>query len=201
MKNNYIMIDMENVVPDNLELLDQEWIKVFLFVGKNQTKLPISMVKAVQRLGSRAQYVEMSGTGHNALDFHIAFYIGRIAATDKDAYFHIISKDTGFDPLIDHLKQEHVFADRVEKIEEIPALIQVKITSKPLAERVSFVKERMLKPNAPRPRTRKTLTSHVAAMFLKALPDTDISNIIDGLFNDGYIHENGKRLVYSYESP
>ena len=201
MKNNYIMIDMENVVPDNLELLDQEWVKVFLFVGKNQTKLPISMVKAIQRLGSRTQYVEMSGTGHNALDFHIAFYIGRIAATDKDAYFHIISKDTGFDPLIDHLKQEHVFADRVAKIEEIPALIQVRIVSKPLPERISFAKERLLKPNAPRPRTRKTLTSHIAAMFLKALPDADISNIIDGLFNDGSIRENGKRLVYSDESP
>ena len=201
MKNNYIMIDMENVVPDNLELLDHEWVKVFLFVGKNQTKLPISMVKAVQRLGSRAQYVEMSGTGHNALDFHIAFYIGRIAATDKDAYFHVISKDTGFDPLIDHLKQEHVFADRVTKIEEIPALIQVRIVSKPLSERISFAKERLLKPNAPRPRTRKTLTSHIAAMFLKALPDADISNIIDGLFNDGSIRENGKRLVYSDESP
>jgi hypothetical protein len=199
MKANYIMIDMENVVPDNLELLDQDWVKVLLFVGKNQTKLPISIVKAVQRLGSRAQYVQMSGTGHNALDFHIAFYIGRIAATDKDAYFHIISNDTGFDPLIAHLKQEHVLADRVTKIEEIPALIQLRIVSKPFSERISFAKERLQKPNAPRPRTRKTLTSHIAAMFLKALSDADISNIIDELFNDGCIHEDGKRLVYSDE--
>lgn len=199
MKTNYIMIDMENVVPDNLELLDQDWVKVLLFVGKNQTKLPISIVKAVQRLGSRAQYVQMSGTGHNALDFHIAFYIGRIAATDKDAYFHIISNDTGFDPLIAHLKQEHVLADRVTKIEEIPALIQLRIVSKPFSERISFAKERLQKPNAPRPRTRKTLTSHIAAMFLKALSDADISNIIDELFNDGCIHEDGKRLVYSDE--
>ena len=201
MKTNYIMIDMENVVPDNLELLDQDWVKVLLFVGKNQTKLPISIVKAVQRLGSRAQYVQMSGTGHNALDFHIAFYIGRIAATDKDAYFHIISNDTGFDPLIAHLKQEHVLADRVTKIEEIPALIQLRIVSKPFSERISFAKERLQKPNAPRPRTRKTLTSHIAAMFLKALSDADISDIVDGLFKDGCIHENGKRLVYSDESP
>jgi len=201
MKTNYIMIDMENVIPDNLELLDQEWVRVFLFVGKNQTKLPISMVKAVHRLGSRAQYVEMSGTGHNALDFHIAFYIGRIAATDKDAFFHIISKDTGFDPLIAHLKKEHVFADRVTKPEEIPALVQVKIASKPFAEKISFVKERLLKPNANRPRTRKTLTSYIAAMFLKAISEADITGIIEGLFNDDSIRENGKRLVYSDESP
>ena len=32
MRNNYVLIDFENVVPDNLELLDQEWIKVLLFV-------------------------------------------------------------------------------------------------------------------------------------------------------------------------
>ena len=200
MKTNYVMIDMENVKPDNLNLLDRDLFKVFLFVGKNQTKLPIAIVKAVQQLGPRAQYVEISGTGHNALDFHIAFYIGRIAATDKDAFFHIISNDTGFDPLIDHLKQEHVFADRVAKIDEIPALIQLKMASKPLPERMSFVKERMLKPNAPRPRTRKTLSSHIAAMLFKALSDEDISNIIDGLFKDGWIRENGKRIVYSDES-
>ena len=118
MRNNCVLIVFENVVPDNLELLDQEWIKVLLFVGKNQTKLPFALVKVVQKLGTRAQYIEMMGTGHNALDFHIAFYIGRISATDKDAYFHIVSNDQGFDPLIAHLKQEHIFADRVTKIEK-----------------------------------------------------------------------------------
>ena len=57
MRNNYVLIDFENVVPDNLELLDQEWIKVLLFVGKNQTKLPFALVKVVQKLGTRAQYI------------------------------------------------------------------------------------------------------------------------------------------------
>ena len=73
MKTNYVLIDFENVTPDNLDLLDQEWIRVFLFVGKNQTKLPFPMVKAIQKLGSRAEYVEMTGTGHNALDFTSLF--------------------------------------------------------------------------------------------------------------------------------
>ena len=49
MKNNYVLIDFENVVPKNLNLLDQEWIKVLLFVGKNQTKLPFDIVKDIQR--------------------------------------------------------------------------------------------------------------------------------------------------------
>ena len=200
MRNNYVLIDFENVVPDNLELLDQEWIKVLLFVGKNQTKLPFALVKAVQKLGARAQYIEMMGTGHNALDFHIAFYIGRISATDKDAYFHIVSNDQGFDPLIAHLKQEHIFADRVTKIEEIPALVQkTTVVSKSLPERIAFAKERILKSKVSRPRTRKTLTSHVAAMFLKMLSEEDVGAVIDGLFKNGCARENGKRIEYADE--
>lgn len=200
MRNNYVLIDFENVVPDNLDLLDQDWIKVMLFVGKNQTKLPFTMVKSIQKLGPRAQYVEMTGTGHNALDFHIAFYIGRISATDKDAYFHIVSNDQGFDPLVAHLKQEDIFADRVMKIEDIPVLIQAKVVSKSPAERLSFATDRLLKANTTRPRTRKTLTSHISAMFLKALPEEDIAAIVDGLFKNGSVRENGKRIEYSDEN-
>ena len=199
MKTNYVLIDLENVIPENLELLEHDWIKVLLFVGKSQTKLPISLVKAVQRLGSRAEYIEMSGTGHNALDFHIAFYIGRIAASEKDVFFHVISNDTGFDPLIVHLKSLHVLADRVAKIEEIPALIQVKVASQSTEERIGFIKDRLLRPNAPRPRSRKTLTSHVSTMFNKMLPDDEISKVIDALFKSGHVREDGKRLVYSDE--
>ena len=200
MRNNYVLIDFENVVPDNLELLDQDWIKVLLFVGKNQTKLPFALVKAVQKLGARAQYIEMMGTGHNALDFHIAFYIGRIAATEKDAYFHIVSNDQGFDPLIAHLKQEHIFADRVTKIEEIPAMVQkTTVFSKSLPERIAFAKERILKSKVSRPRTRKTLKSHVAAMFSKMLSEEDVGAVIDGLFKDGCARENGKRIEYADE--
>ena len=31
MKTNYVLIDLENVIPENLELLEHDWIKVLLF--------------------------------------------------------------------------------------------------------------------------------------------------------------------------
>lgn len=199
MKNNYVLIDLENVVPEHLELLDQTWIKVLLFVGKNQTRLPFPLVKGIQKLGTRAEYIEMAGTGHNALDFHIAFYIGRISATDKDAYFHIVSNDQGFDPLIAHLKQEHIFADRVPKIEDIAAFALSKVVEKTPAERIAIAAERLLKPNATRPRSRKTLVSHVAAMFMKSLTEEEVEAVVEGLFENGSVRENGKRIEYSDE--
>ena len=183
----------------NSEGMRGEWIKVLLFVGKNQSRLPFSLVKGVQCLGARAQYVEMSGTGHNALDFHIAFYIGRISASDKDAYFHIVSDDRGFDPLIDHLKKNRISADRIVSVEEIPALKQVGAVSKSTAEHITFAKDRLLKAKTARPRTRKTLASHVSAMFLKAISDDDVATVVDGLFKNGTVSEKGKRIEYSDE--
>ena len=108
MRTNYVLIDYENVQPDSLAGLDAEHFTVVCFVGAGQNRLSFDVVDAMQRLGHRAQYVKIAGNGPNALDFHIAFYIGDLAAADPTAYFHIISRDTGFDPLIAHLKARKV---------------------------------------------------------------------------------------------
>lgn len=109
LKNNYVLIDYENVQPKDLAILNGHPFKVIVFVGANQEKIPFSVASALQALGSNAEYVKICGNGSNALDFHIAFYIGEIAAKDPEAYFHIVSKDTGFDPLIKHLKERKIF--------------------------------------------------------------------------------------------
>lgn len=110
MKNNYILIDYENIQPKNLTILDGHEFKVIVFVGSNQAKIPFELASALQALGNNAEYVKAGGNGPNALDFHIAFYIGELAQRDPDGYFHIISKDAGFDPLIKHLKERRIFA-------------------------------------------------------------------------------------------
>lgn len=199
MKTNYVLIDYENVSPDNLDLLNQEWIRVLLFVGKNQTRIPISLAKSMQKMGTRAQYVEMAGTGHNALDFHIAYYIGRISAREEDVFFHIISNDQGFDPLITHLKAEKVFCDRVIDVQSIPLVQQSMMVDKSLEERIVFVKERIGKAHANRPRSRKTLVSHVGAMFAKTLSEKDVTDVVEALFAERFVVENGKRLEYACE--
>jgi len=101
---NYILIDFENVQPKNMEVLSQHSFKIIIFVGENQTKLPYDLVAGIQKIGSDAMYIKIAGNGKNVLDFHIAYYIGKLAAEEPGAYFHIISKDTGFDPLIKHLR-------------------------------------------------------------------------------------------------
>lgn len=102
-RTNYVLIDYESVQPSHLELLNRDGFIAYVFVGKVQAKLSFETVSVIQDLGERASYIKISGAGPNALDFRIAFYIGQIGARDPDAFFHIISKDKGFYPLIEHL--------------------------------------------------------------------------------------------------
>ena len=106
----YILVDFENVPIQNADFLKDDKAELLIFIGKTQAKLSADLVLAVQELGPRARYIRMDGSGKNALDFHIAFYLGQLSAQEPAARFVVLSKDTGFDPLIAHLaaKKRHV---------------------------------------------------------------------------------------------
>ena len=95
MKTNYVLIDYENVQPDDIDTLQHEHVRVIVFVGPHQTKIAFEKAAALQRMGANAQYVRLSGGGSNALDFHVAYYLGQLTAKDPTAYFHVISKAPG----------------------------------------------------------------------------------------------------------
>lgn len=120
MKAHYVLVDFENVQPRNLGLLKGGPFKLKVFVGASQTKVSLDLAQAVQSFGSDGEYIQITGNGSNALDFHIAYYIGVLSAADPTATFHIISKDTGFDPLVKHLKARGIECKRSAAITDIP---------------------------------------------------------------------------------
>jgi PIN domain len=195
MRTNYVLIDYENVQPESLSGLDAEHFKVLLFVGANQTKLTFEIAAAMQGLGARAQYVKISGNGSNALDFHIAFYLGQIAANDPTAYFHVISKDGGFDPLIQHLKDKKVPVVRSRCVEDIPLLRAA--NSKSLVEKVEVVVANLQQRGASKPRTVKTLSSTVSSLFQKQLPDEEIAELLAELQRHGWLLVDGSKVTYA----
>ncbi len=122
MNTNFILIDFENVQPESLSAVEQAKFSVIVFVGASQTKVSFEIASALQQMGPNATYVKISGNGKNALDFHIAFWIGQLSSRFPAAAFHIISKDNGFDPLIAHLRERGISATRRPSISEIPQL-------------------------------------------------------------------------------
>lgn len=109
---HYILIDHENVQPADLAGLGAQDACVWVFTGTQQ-KVAISLIEAVQALGERGRFVRISGAGKNALDFHIAYYLGHFVARDPQAKFLIVAADGGYDPLIAHLNAQGVEAKRI----------------------------------------------------------------------------------------
>lgn len=195
MRTNYVLIDYENVQPETLAALEKEHFKVFVFVGATQRKISYGVADSLQRLGGKGGYVQISGNGPNALDFHIAYYIGLLAAGDRDGFFHIISKDAGFDPLIAHLKEKKIYACRSRDVGDIP--IVKAANSKSPTEKVEYIVTNLRQRGTARPRTVKTLTSTISSLFQKAMPDDELAALLKLLQKRGYIAVNETRVSYS----
>jgi hypothetical protein len=197
-RTNYVLIDFESVQPESLETLIHDQFKVIVFVGANQTKLPFEVAKSLQNLGSRAEYIKLSGHGSNALDFHIAYYIGRLAAIEPSAYFHVISKDRGFDPLIQHLRSKKILAGRVRTIADIPGLKAS--NSKSPQERIADILAKLQQLKAAKPRTIKTLSSTIASLFQNRLSAEEVAFLVQSLVNHGYLDVVGTKVTYALPS-
>ncbi|MCM3870720.1 MAG: PIN domain-containing protein [Pyrinomonadaceae bacterium] len=150
MRTNYVLIDYENVQSGDLSAFKLDHFRIIVFVGARQSKIPFETAAELQQMGSNAEYVKISGTGPNALDFHIAFYIGQFAEKDPEAHFHIVSKDAGFDPLLNHLKTRKLHAFRVQTVRDIPLLKTGNPT--PTADRVAVIVNDLHKRGVEKPR-------------------------------------------------
>ena len=198
MRTNFVLIDSENVKPEHIERLKHEHFRVVVFVGSNLKRLDFPIVNKLQSLGSNASYVQISSHGPGALDFHIAYYIGKLSAAHPDAYFHIISKDKGFDPLIKHLKDEKIFCSRSASVLEIPL---VKSTEKlsPKQRAAAFYERRIVLAKA-RPTTVTSLQRAILSHFDGGLSGEEVAEVLEALTAAGHVVVNEQEVAYSDRS-
>lgn len=194
MRVNIVLIDSENVKPESVERLKHEHFRVFVFVGEKQKRLDFAIVHAVHSLGSNGSYVLISGNGPNAMDFHIAYYIGKLSVDNPDAYFHIISRDKGFDPLIRHLNEQKILCSRSESVSEIP-LVKSSNTL-PIKERAADFYEKRIASSQARPATLKSLQSAILSHFHKLLSPEDVVKVVETLKQAGHVLVIGKKVTY-----
>ncbi len=186
---NIILIDYENLQVKNLDdvyCLDAD---VYVFRGPTQNKLPAELIESAQKFGSRITWIKTSRQGHNALDFHIAYFVGQIVQSDSKVFFHIVSKDDGFDALIDFMKERKLFIDRVESIDGIPLVKKMKaIESDPVA----FIKDRIL--NVSSPSRLKTLRTAIAK-WLEKDEEKLINGIVESLKKEKFLEIDAQGKV------
>jgi len=193
-RKNVILIDFESVQPKSIDILSAEHFCVYVFLGANQKKVPFEVVEAIQRMGARAEYIKITGNGPNALDFHIAYYIGKFSNEEPPPFFHIISKDTGFDPLIQHLKSKNIYSARSESIEEMP--IVKNGLKKSATDRAELFIAKLNEPKVTRPRTELTLSRSIQAHFRDAIEVSEIPAIIAAMQKKGFLEIADKKVIY-----
>jgi hypothetical protein len=215
MANTYVLIDFENVQPRSLATLRGKPVHLRVFVGSQQSKVPFELAQTVQSLGAQAEYVQIAGTGRNALDLHIAYYIGRLAAQHPDAQFHILSKDRDYDVLIRHLNETGVRCRRTGSLDDIPILkaAPVQKAAPPKAAPAKQAPAPRVEPDAlapviahlrnlksSRPRKLKTLASTLKARFAKAGGEREVQALVEALQRRGVVQVSGTNVSYQLDA-
>jgi hypothetical protein len=131
---------------------------------------------------------------HGSDPCHIAFYIGMLSNKDSTAFFHVISKDTGFDPLIAHLKALKISVLRSKAISDIPLLKAANSQSMP--EKIALIVSNLKQRGTSKPRSTKTLSSTISSLFQKQLSDNELTSILSELERRGLVSVSGTRVSY-----
>lgn len=197
MSKHYILIDYENVQPKSLSVLQgvpNQAFRIMVFVGADQSKLPIELVSSMQGFGDKAQYVRITGSGRNALDFHIAYYLGALTERDPKGIFHVISKDTGYDQLIKHLKGKKINVARRKDLFEIPWLSSA--NKKPADEQISAIVKYLSTQGNSRPRKVKTLKNSINSLFGNKLEPEKIDNLVKELQERKFVVVKHEGVTY-----
>jgi hypothetical protein len=206
----YILIDYENIHPDAIamQLLKMNKLKILIF-AKRKDRLSFDRAKILQPLGRKVEYILTKATGANALDFHIACYIGVLLQKAPGSQVYIISNDSGFDSLISTVNEsERLKVKRCGSFANIPGLklkytkeMEMEIENTPEVPRlaafescINKARNSLHKSGNARPRTITTLTRSLDAMFNHEMTDQEIQEILAEMQRDGFVNvaDDGK---------
>lgn len=193
MSEKHLLVDFENIQQINPAAVPQDY-HITIFTGCSQKTVTVDLARKAQPLGERLRYEQAGASGKNALDFIIAYHIGLLFSSDPKSECVILSKDSGFDALVTHLKKKGRSCRRINSQSEL--IPKPKSNVEPDFETVIAVLSKTAKPK--RPKTRNTLATHISAHLKESVNASDIDRIIDRLFVEGKVTESNLRLSYTF---
>jgi hypothetical protein len=207
-----LLVDFENVPKVDLAAVPAGVVVPFFF-GAAQKSVPTDFLRAALKLGERFVPIDIAGAGRNALDFHIAFYLGEYLTRNPAAHCVILSRDKGFDPLVKHLNARDYNVRRVATLEEaFPALPrqQLPVAARPRSGAGSAGKRAVVATvdnavawlatmdKGKRPKKRPALAAHLHSHFAGKLSAADIEQLVDRMIAERRLGEAGGKLSYQF---
>jgi len=192
---NYVFIDYENVHEVDLSLVENKTVIITLLLGARQKKLDAALVEKLIENAASVQLVRLTSSGKNALDFAVAYYLGKAVNADPSAFFHIVSKDKGFDPLIKHLKSRGIRAHRHPDYSTLIYKASSKTAPEVPEDLLPRVIAHLRKHANNRPKRKKTLVSHLTAFSGKSSSDAGVDELIESLSKANHLSIGDKGAV------
>jgi hypothetical protein len=206
-----VFVDFENVRTVDCDVLRDGSVSLTLLIGARQTKLDVDLVEQLLDHADSVQIVRMKSSGKNALDFAVAYYLGRAALADPMGRFHIISKDKDYDPLIEHLRSQGITACRHP---DFAGILSPGTSAKPPEsksapaaaaaapsrattprDRLERAVEHLRRNKTNRPKRKKTLMSHLKASCGKGTTEAEVLELIQALSDAGHLSIGEKDAV------
>jgi hypothetical protein len=195
MTGKVYLLDHENQAKADLSVL-AEHDRVILFLGETSS-VNRELFNSSMRLGTqRVTPVNIAGTGKNALDFHLAYYLGELLTKDSKTRCVIVSKDKGFTPLVRHLQAKGFSVERVDTLSSPRAEI---VDQNIRGEDALFIRAReSLKKGDKKARPRKlsTLQKHLKSILNGKASEDQILQVVDRLIEERVVHASGETVTY-----
>ena len=142
-----------------------------------------------KRAAPKVDISRIQGNGHNALDFHVAFHLGELrnARPESDIPHHL-RKDTGFEPLIAHLRSKGIDVQRSSTLAGVV----------PVADDViEAVVQHLARRGAARPGRAKTLANTIHTFLGKTLDNWQVLAVIETLKRRAVLSMKDGKVTYS----
>jgi hypothetical protein len=186
---NQVFLDFENVHQVDLSVFGNRPVSFTLLLGAQQHKIDAALLENLMQRAASVQIIRLTSSGKNALDFALAYYLGRAALADPTAHFHIISKDKGFDNLIAHLRSRHIKACRHDDFSTLTSSAADKSPTPPARKPAA-------PPKTPRP-TAEPAPERAETPVSEKKPDSELSLLDRALV---YLRKNTNHRPKSIKS-
>jgi hypothetical protein len=191
MQEGVLLIDFENIQQIDISKLWSK-LRVVIFVGSSQKSIPFDLVQSAQKMSDRVEWVKIEGSGTNALDFHIAYFLGSYINQFPNALYFVLSKDSGYDPLLCYLKKKNYHCYRIRDIEEIK-VISLQVAN----EKYELVLEVLRRMEKNKPKKMESLLRSLSLRMKTKISEDETAGIVERLIKEEKISETDGKLSYN----
>lgn len=131
------LIDYENTGVKGLYGIEKlrEDDLVIIFYGPKTGAVPFDEHVRISTAASHVEYIKTTKTAKNYLDFQLTTYLGYLVAQTQVRVFRIVSKDSGYDSVVDFWSKKGMDIRRWENVAGEKKAIEKKTTEKKALDR------------------------------------------------------------------